>query len=403
MRIMGLTVTLNWISWFIVAYLLYFIPTVVVVCVMKWCMCPASNFLVLMLIFIVFILTLVCFTFMITAFVTSTLMSMTALFLMQFISFLPYLIIGIQHKNIQTLVVCMFMNSAMPSMFSQIYSYELRGVGLQWSNIFKHSHPDDQVSIGTILMIMLFTNILRILVAIYVDQLNPGDFGVAKKWYFPCQRTFWCPWKRPERRFVDEEQPLQQSMSSRAQLNESDLMRHKNVIIEAHNLSKTYGEHEVVHDFSLKFYENELTMLIGHNGSGKTTTFMMLAGVLAPTSGNISINGIDMAEAIQKGQRSFSICPQYNILFDELSAYWHLVFYSRLKGYERDAAEAEAERYLTVMDLLDKATIRVEYLTTSMRRKLSVCCALCGNTKVSANRNDPQLYRSLYTPGGGMR
>ncbi|XP_032585865.2 phospholipid-transporting ATPase ABCA1 isoform X2 [Drosophila mojavensis] len=382
MRIMGLPVTLNWVSWFIVSYLLYFVPAIVVVCVMKWCMCPASNFLVLLLIFIIYIFTLVCFTFMITAFVTSTVMSMTSLFLTQLLSYLPFLMLGARHKNSMAIIVSLFMNSAMPSIFYQIHSFEMRGTGLQWKNMFKYSHPDDEMTIGTTMMVMLFTNVFRVLIGLYVDQLNPGEFGVAKKWYYPCQKSFWCPWRRYGPRFQDEEQVFHPSVSGKSEIFDTETIRNKKVILEAHNLSKSYGDNEVVHDFSMKFFENEITVMLGHNESGKTTALMMLAGITAPTSGIVTLEGLDLPTARQTGQYSLSICPQHNILFDELSAYWHIVFYSRLKGFEQAEAEAEAEKYLAIMNLLDKSTIRVEYLTTGMKRKLSVCCALCGNTKV---------------------
>lgn len=275
------------------------------------------------------------------------------------------------------------MNSAMPSIFYQIHSFEMRGTGLQWKNMFKYSHPDDEMTIGTTMMVMLFTNVFRVLIGLYVDQLNPGEFGVAKKWYYPCQKSFWCPWRRYGPRFQDEEQVFHPSVSGKSEIFDTETIRNKKVILEAHNLSKSYGDNEVVHDFSMKFFENEITVMLGHNESGKTTALMMLAGITAPTSGIVTLEGLDLPTARQTGQYSLSICPQHNILFDELSAYWHIVFYSRLKGFEQAEAEAEAEKYLAIMNLLDKSTIRVEYLTTGMKRKLSVCCALCGNTKVS--------------------
>ena len=291
--------------------------------------------------------------------------------------------LGTQYKTIQTAIVCMFMNSAMPVIFIQILGFENQQVGVQWKNIFQCSHPDDKVAIGSVLVIMLLCNIFRIICCLYVDQLNLGEYGVAKKWYFPCQRKFWCPWDRPRHGIVDEERITTFSSKENIRLFD-DPSHNKPVIMEAQNLYKKFGDYDVVRDFSLKFYEDEITVILGPNGAGKTTAFKMLAGITSPTSGKVLINGHDMAKATQKARESLSICPQYNILFDELSAYWHIVFYSRLKGCERSEAEAEAERYLDLMDLLDRSSIRVAYLTTGMRRKLSVCCALCGNTKVRA-------------------
>ncbi|XP_064536013.1 ATP-binding cassette sub-family A member 2 isoform X2 [Drosophila montana] len=381
MRLMGLTVGLNWLSWFIVACLFISIPMMIFLALMNWCLCPGSNFMVLLIIFIIYLLTLVCFTFVITAFVTSTVLTMSSICVLHCVSFMPYLMLGSQPREGQAIFVCLFMNSAMPLIFVQILGYEIRGLGVQWTNLFTTSHPDDIMSIGYILMMMLGTNILRIILCLYVDQLNPGEYGVAKKWYFPLKRKFWCPWERPGREFVDEERSISQ-IKRRDDDTFEEIFHNKPVIMETQNLCKSYGDIEAVRDLNLKFYEDEITVLLGHNGAGKTTAFMMLAGITLPTSGRVLVNGNNMATATRKARKSLSLCPQYNVLFDELSAYWHIVFYSRLKGFERSEAEAEAERYLEMMDLMDKSTIKVEYLSTGMRRKLSVCCALCANTKV---------------------
>ncbi|XP_030566359.1 ATP-binding cassette sub-family A member 3 isoform X2 [Drosophila novamexicana] len=381
MRLMGLTVGLNWLSWFIVACLFISIPLMVFLILMNWCLCPGSNFMVLLTIFFIYLLTLVCFIFVITAFVTSTVLTMSSICVLHCVSFMPYLMLGSQPRQAQAIFICLFMNSAMPLILVQILGYEIRGLGVQWNNLFTTSHPDDIMSIGYILLIMLGTNILRIIFCLYVDQLNPGEYGVAKKWYFPFKRKFWCPWERPGRAFVDEERAISHVKRQETDAFE-EIYHNRPVIMEAQHLCKSYGDIEAVRDVSLKFHEDEITVLLGHNGAGKTTTFMMLAGITLPTSGRVLVNGNNMATATQKARQSLSFCPQYNILFDELSAYWHIVFYSRLKGFERSEAEAEAERYLEIMDLMDKSTIKVEYLSTGMRRKLSVCCALCANTKV---------------------
>jgi len=158
--------------------------------------------------------------------------------------------------------------------------------------------------------------------------------------------------------------------------------QHNAVIIDIRNLTKAFGHKVAVRDFSLKCYENEITVLLGHNGTGKTSIFMMLAGLYAPTSGQVLINGIDMVASPQSARKNLCICPQTNIFFEELSAFWHIDFYSRLKGLSRWNAEQEAYSYLYKINLRSKAKVKVKNLSTDMRRKLALCCALCAGTKV---------------------
>ncbi|EDV98304.1 GH23037 [Drosophila grimshawi] len=384
MRLMGLTVGFNWLSWFIVAYIFYGIPMLVIACLMKWLLCPSTHFLVLFHIFFMYLITLICFTFMISAFVTSTVMAMATISLSHIASHLPYMLTGAEPTLSQSVINGLFLNSAIPSIWVQVRGFELRGDGAQWGKLFDYSHPDDNLSIGAILLLMMASNVFRLLICFYGDQLVPGHLAAGQKWYFPLKRKFWCPWDRPRQNVVgvDEEQPIANTYSRPTMPGFQEVLHNRPVIVEAQRLHKVYDDIEVVRDLSLKLYEDEITVLLGHNGSGKTTTFMMLAGMTRPTSGRVLVNGHDMATSTQKARESFSICPQNNVLFEELSAYWHIVFYSRLKGYQRADAEVEALKYLEIMNLMDKSSMSVKNLSTGMRRKLSICCALCANTKV---------------------
>ncbi len=62
-------------------------------------------------------------------------------------------------------------------------------------------------------------------------------------------------------------------------------------ILEANKLTKIYGKEQAVNEVSFSLAENSSTALIGANGSGKTTTLSMLAGLLKPTTGTILLNG----------------------------------------------------------------------------------------------------------------
>lgn len=82
-----------------------------------------------------------------------------------------------------------------------------------------------------------------------------------------------------------------------------------------------------VNDLHLNFYENQVTALLGHNGAGKTTTMSMLTGLFPPTSGTALVNGCDIRTDILSVRSSLGLCPQHDVLFDELTVEEHLKFF----------------------------------------------------------------------------
>ena len=72
--------------------------------------------------------------------------------------------------------------------------------------------------------------------------------------------------------------------------------------------------------------------LLGHNGAGKTTTMSILVGLIPPSSGSAIINGYDIATELSGARQSLGLCPQFDILFDQLTVEEHIYFFSRLKG-----------------------------------------------------------------------
>lgn len=104
--------------------------------------------------------------------------------------------------------------------------------------------------------------------------------------------------------------------------------------------------------------------------------------MIEPTSGTAIINGYDIRTNPQKAISSIGFCPQYDILFDELTVREHIIFYSQLKGLSGGDIENEVNKYITLLELEPKADARSATLSGGMKRKLSVGVALCGGSKV---------------------
>lgn len=95
------------------------------------------------------------------------------------------------------------------------------------------------------------------------------------------------------------------------------------------------------------------------------------------------------------------LCPQHNVLFDEMTVSEHLKFFGRLKGVPKVSLADEIDRYLKMLELLDKRNAQSQTLSGGMKRKLAVGIALCGGSKVvlldePTSGMDPSARRALW-------
>lgn len=104
------------------------------------------------------------------------------------------------------------------------------------------------------------------------------------------------------------------------------------------NLRKLYikqghkGPYKAVKSFNLRVAAKQTFGLLGPNGAGKTTLINMLTGMINPDYGNAWIGGFDINSNISKAQLQMGVCPQFDLLWPQLTVEQHLRFYARLKG-----------------------------------------------------------------------
>ena len=72
-----------------------------------------------------------------------------------------------------------------------LMEFEGKGAGLQWSNLWTRARPEDPLTMGWVWIMFLVDILLYSLVVSYIDNVAPGKYGVAKKWYYPFSPSFW--------------------------------------------------------------------------------------------------------------------------------------------------------------------------------------------------------------------
>lgn len=116
------------------------------------------------------------------------------------------------------------------------------------------------------------------------------------------------------------------------------------ITLSARNLTRRFGNREIIRDVSLELKLGEVLGLLGHNGAGKTTTMQMLTGCLSPNSGSIEICGIDLARQPTLAKAQLGYLPESPPLYREFSVNDYLTFAARLRGIKpAEISEALAQ------------------------------------------------------------
>ncbi|HIP46263.1 MAG TPA: LPS export ABC transporter ATP-binding protein, partial [Campylobacterales bacterium] len=123
--------------------------------------------------------------------------------------------------------------------------------------------------------------------------------------------------------------------------------------LRAKNLVKTIKKTKIIHNFSLEINSGEIVGLLGPNGAGKTTTFYMICGLIAPTSGNVFLNGDDITTVPlhKRAKIGIGYLPQESSIFKELSVEDNLMLAAELVTKNKREQHENVEKLLQLLNI----------------------------------------------------
>ncbi len=151
------------------------------------------------------------------------------------------------------------------------------------------------------------------------------------------------------------------------------------VLIHTEKLSKYYGkggEIKAVDNLNLEVYEGETFGLLGPNGAGKTTTVRLLNGIVRPTSGTASINGLDIIKDEEEVKRIIGLLTESPGLYEKLSAFEFLEFMGALYDVQSDILLDRIDDLLKLFGLHDRRNHLLEGYSRGMKQKVLIAAAL---------------------------
>jgi ATP-binding cassette subfamily A (ABC1) protein 3 len=277
--------------------------------------------------------------------------------------------------------------------FAAITSSEMAKTGITFQNW--HGTANTPIGFNVALLFMAIDIAWCLLLAFYLDQVVPTEHGSAKVWNFCCQRSFMfsnsdiedqaalmnsdIPME-PMGQFTHIE-PVSEEIRGRGNIT----IKHLRKEFDRSSCGRTTGTYApliAIDDLDVQIYEGEIFALLGHNGAGKSTTISVLTGMLSASAGDVRVLGKSVATDMDEIRRSVGYCPQHDILFEKLTVNEHLEFYATIKGVSADDLAGAIREKLVEVGLEEKSDAFVETLSGGQKRKLSVCIALIGNSRV---------------------
>uniref|UniRef100_W5N0J6 P-type phospholipid transporter n=1 Tax=Lepisosteus oculatus TaxID=7918 RepID=W5N0J6_LEPOC len=383
MRIMGLDNGILWFSWFISSLIPLLMSAALLVLILKkGNLLPYSDPGVVFLFLASFAVVTILQCFLISTLFSRANLAAACGGIIYFTLYLPY-VLCVAWQDYVGFGVKVFASLLSPVAFGFGCEYfalfEEQGVGIQWNNLVSSPLEEDNYNLTTSIIIMYFDAFLYGMMTWYIETVFPGQYGIPRPWYFPFTKSYW---------FGEAEDKKHSTASNKKGnlfsvcVEEEPAHLQPGVYIQ--NLVKVYpdGNKVAVDGLNLGFYEGQITSFLGHNGAGKTTTMSILTGLFPPTSGTAYILGKDIRSELSSIRKNLGVCPQHNVLFDQLTVEEHIWFYARLKGLSEKEVKAEMEQIVGDVGLPQKRKAKTSQLSGGMQRKLSVALAFVGGSKV---------------------
>eukprot|EP01043_Picozoa_sp_COSAG02_P054221 COSAG02_NODE_6106_length_3793_cov_2.481244_1_plen_788_part_00 len=216
------------------------------------------------------------------------------------------------------------------------------------------------------------------LLAVYLDSVVPQAFGSHLPPNFLCTSRWWThhyrQWfSREEKRDLleplygsDEDPALELADGDDCAREPVQGAESTNVVVKLHRVTKIFRKQWLresdddtlaVDRVNLNLATGEIFSLLGHNGAGKTTLMGIMTGLHEPTSGSAMIHGFDVQKDMTAIRQALGVCPQHDILFDDLTVFEHIRLFASIKGVARSQIQEQAEKWLTNLGLMEKLNV----------------------------------------------
>ena len=153
-------------------------------------------------------------------------------------------------------------------------------------------------------------------------------------------------------------------------------------MIEVKNLVKKYGDHVAVNDLSFNIEKGKIYGFLGPNGAGKSTTMNIITGYLAPTSGEVIVNGHNIYDEPEEAKKCIGYLPEIPPVYLEMTPKEYLEFSADLKGIKSSDKKKMIEEVVKLAGIKDVYNRLIKNLSKGYRQRVGVAQAIIGYPEI---------------------
>ncbi len=153
-------------------------------------------------------------------------------------------------------------------------------------------------------------------------------------------------------------------------------------MIEVTNLVKRYGQHMAVNDVSFTVNDGEILGFLGPNGAGKSTTMNIVTGYIAATSGDVTINGINIITEPEKAKRHIGYLPELPPVYGDMKVNEYLNFVANIKRVKASEKVKMIKDIMEIVRISDVSKRLIRNLSKGYRQRVGVAQAMMGYPEI---------------------
>ena len=153
-------------------------------------------------------------------------------------------------------------------------------------------------------------------------------------------------------------------------------------MIEVKNLVKRYGNHAAVNDLSFTVETGKVVGFLGPNGAGKSTTMNMITVYIAPTEGEVLIDGIDIMDEPELAKKNIGYLPEIPPLYPDLKVREYLSFVAELKKVSKKDRDIEVHKIMSKTKTIDVSERLIKHLSKGYKQRVGLAGAMMGNPDI---------------------
>lgn len=179
-------------------------------------------------------------------------------------------------------------------------------------------------------------------------------------------------------------------------------------MIEVRGLTRYYGQHPAALDLTFTIQDHEIVGFLGLNGAGKSTTLRILAGLLLPSAGTVSINGVDLSAAPDSARSKIGFLPEDPPLYRDMRVRDFVAFCGELKGMPAAQVRDRLDGVLSSCNILDVQQRVIGELSHGYRKRVGIAQAIIHDPDLvildePISGLDPQQIREIREVIVGLR